>query len=498
MCGLAGFNGASAPNINKLQILGMLNVQRGKHSCGISLNNKIGYGINQQSEFQNLIEKYQLPELFDKTNNVIIHTRHATMGAHSIDNAHPFGFAENPLSTEYSFIGAHNGKLTNHVELLNKYHIDPKSFTVDSEALLFILFIEKNFKVLSEYKGDAALIFTYVDEPNTLYAFKGAAGGELERPLYYSRHNEGVYFSSLLSSLNIIGNHKYNVFEVPDNTVLKFVNGDLKERFSIARKKEIKPTTVALQTTPNQTLFDNRSTNSFNPEVSKQIFFKKMFDKQSISPFQSINKEFTWKWFRYFRNGHLANGCFVKNKINSPGFPDQFIWIGDGVILKDKKAWEEFEQMKKNTPHSRPISLSQFWKYPTPDVEFKTNSSVESEGKCFYENRWNFSNINEEEIKIWGTDLSYIVKGGYAISISKSTQSVITEEEEDVPFELLHIEASLDELIMKINKTITEIPANAMIGDHRKTISQFSDELTLLTEHIEEIREQLLEEYLTE
>lgn len=233
-CGLVGFCGQHPPSINKLQLLGSYNVSRGKDSCGILINNDIYYGINQNKEFQNFIAKNQLDPKFNKNNTVIIHTRKSSVGFVNEDNAHPFGYTDSDEDA-LSFAGAHNGTISNWKDLLTEYNIDPSEFNVDSDALLFIIYSQQNYEVLSKYKGYASLLFSDINDPNSLYVFRGAAGGQEERPLYYIRSKEGVYFSSIKESLSIIENHNADPLEVPANVVLKYKNGRLVKRIPIER-----------------------------------------------------------------------------------------------------------------------------------------------------------------------------------------------------------------------------------------------------------------------
>ena len=93
------------------------------------------------------------------------------------------------------------------VELAKKYGIDAHKDDTDSMVMTKIL-AKKEFGVLNEYNGAAALLWVYLDEPTKLYYYKGESKSTEtdkvetnERPLFKMRTREGIYFSSIASSL---------------------------------------------------------------------------------------------------------------------------------------------------------------------------------------------------------------------------------------------------------------------------------------------------------
>lgn len=103
--------------------------------------------------------------------------------------------------------------------LLNKFNVKTEETRtkIDSEILLEILYNSKNFKVLSEYNGTAALVFINLNEPDCVWVWKGAsrsythANADVteERPLfYYQETPNSLYISSIEDSLLTIGGKK--------------------------------------------------------------------------------------------------------------------------------------------------------------------------------------------------------------------------------------------------------------------------------------------------
>jgi hypothetical protein len=268
-CGLFGWAGNSVKKFNKDKFdkLGILNVERGKSSCGISFDGEIHVGLDSNKMYYDfLVDREINPKIYPV---VIGHTRQSSVGAVNVHNAHPFGFGEN--KENFSFIGAHNGTLKNHKELGAKYYVDDvfeSSYLnshgvevisnrekIDSEILLEIIWRSQNFKVLSEYIGGAALVFTDTNDPNVLYLFKGSSKDytssikeSVERPLFvYIENKNSMYFSSIEDSLRTIGGNDNNIIDTDPNVVYKITNGDFvgAEKIAITRLNATQNTPVS-------------------------------------------------------------------------------------------------------------------------------------------------------------------------------------------------------------------------------------------------------------
>ena len=254
-CGIFAWAGKkhTAFDRSKFDILGIMNETRGVDSCGITVDGEIYTGTGQTKVYRDFIAAEE--RLVPREIPVVIgHTRWSTVGAHTPANAHPFGFGSHDNGEKYAFIGVHNGTLLNHHTLAGQYGVETSvkkngvydRTKIDSEILLEIIYTSKNFKVLSEYNGAAALVFYNVLEPNVIYCYHGMSKKfahekepSEERPLfYYKEGRNSLYISSLEESLFAIGGNADNVHPFDYNTVYKIVDGnvDKAEKFRVSRQ----------------------------------------------------------------------------------------------------------------------------------------------------------------------------------------------------------------------------------------------------------------------
>lgn len=253
-CGIFGWLGKSPKKFNKhkFNILGIYNDERGGDSCGVSVDYKLFKGVHNKKKFIDFVEggtSYSLPK---KSPIVLGHTRRASIGSVNIHNAHPYGIGGKPDGS-HAFVGSHNGTLVNHEELAKKYKV-PLSTVInniqykstDSKILLSIINKTQSAKVLSEYIGAAALVWSFKDSPNTTYVFRGASRlyesgttQKEERPLFYVQNTEGTYISSIKDSLKSINDTENPIKEFKANLLYEIVDGDMSKAkmYKIDRSK---------------------------------------------------------------------------------------------------------------------------------------------------------------------------------------------------------------------------------------------------------------------
>ena len=209
-CGLFGFSGDDLPDFKTLKFLGLLNTSRGTDSCGVYYNRKIRKDIASFAD--ELVLADNTPKRNVDHNVYIGHTRSRSVGSVSTSNAHPFLYyteksgkdenGNNEYITTfdhdeyYNEVFAHNGTLKNWEELAKETNHDIKDLDIDSK-LLGQLVCEDIKKAVTQYTGAAAFLYTSLHGSKSLYAWKGAAGGILERPLHYIKAKEGYYLSSV-------------------------------------------------------------------------------------------------------------------------------------------------------------------------------------------------------------------------------------------------------------------------------------------------------------
>ena len=216
MCGLIGFSGKENFNTEKIGMLLLYNDIRGGHSTGIWTNEKDNIVVNTGTAAEDFLPDFKI----NPATMFIGHTRFATMGARSKENAHPFRYG--------NVIGAHNGTINNCRLICTKYDVNYiDDVDVDSQSLFMLLDKLQNEEILEKYKGAAAILFTRSD--GSLYAYRDS-----ERPLFRGETDEGIYLSSIESSLKTIG--CIRIKSLAENFLYKIVDGKIIDTKKINRK----------------------------------------------------------------------------------------------------------------------------------------------------------------------------------------------------------------------------------------------------------------------
>ena len=174
MCGIVGFTGKSQAAGFLLDGLERLEY-RGYDSAGVAVLNGGSFGIEKTTErIKNLMDKTDGGRTLPGTDG-IGHTRWATHGAPSYENAHPH------TSSSGKFAVVHNGIIENYIQLKDELKADGVNFKSETDTEVIPQLIEKYYegdflsavqKAVSRLEGSYALGILCTDCPGTLIASK--------------------------------------------------------------------------------------------------------------------------------------------------------------------------------------------------------------------------------------------------------------------------------------------------------------------------------------
>lgn len=237
MCGIFGYSAplsTLAPEERTLlgAALGMLNDDRGGDSWG-------AYILNEEKKIVRGLGKVATglawPALLRQAHVLMGHTRKATIGTISVDNAHPFEVG--------NIVGAHNGHISNHEEMNKKY---ARAFSVDSMHIF--AHIQKGWK-LSELTGWGAIEYTNQKKwPDRINLCKVSSGGDLSIAAIDARvenntviEPKAIVWSSLerhlTYALDMAGlGGRYTLYKIEEGVIYSIHNGQL---FTQKRKLQL-------------------------------------------------------------------------------------------------------------------------------------------------------------------------------------------------------------------------------------------------------------------
>lgn len=209
MCGIVGFTGAQEAAPILLEGLKKLEY-RGYDSAGIAVMDGNSISVNKVTgRIANLCEKTDDGKAV-KGGTGIGHTRWATHGAPTSENAHPH------LSNDGKFAVVHNGIIENYMSLREKLISEGYHFESETDTEVIVHLIEKYYKgnvrealikTTNKLRGSYALGVICAENPGTLYAAREAS------PLILGLGTDENYFASDVTALVA---HTRNVIYLED------------------------------------------------------------------------------------------------------------------------------------------------------------------------------------------------------------------------------------------------------------------------------------------
>lgn len=437
MCGIFGGSAKKGKKLNlrKLTTLGLYNIQRGTDSCGYYFNGNIVKGVGDEANFSKFIAKHKLLRGELPCEVFMGHTRKSTSGTNTADNAHPHQVG--------NYVQTHNGVIKNIWKLCSDNKIDHTGISVDSIGLAHI--IEKHgFNILNGYEGYAALTMTFVDDPHSLYLYHGASKefkyGEPveERPLFFLDTAEGIYYSSIKESLDLINESKKKVHVIPHNHVYKIQHGVFTNFDYVVERDEANAKTTTNWYNTGRNLLNNNeipftqgATTNKKPLLPVVVGRDKILT--SIAMKESYPPEFKTQDI-YFRRGRYCRAANIllhgeyhltrKGKIVTDPFKckelvETFYFL-KGVMLKSKKEYKRFLKdygyILDDNSLNFAFYISSYSRYPV--------MAIENEGIGVAQDLKNYWYKNEKRVSLPFTPKfaarSYTIKEGLLNGIQRA------------------------------------------------------------------------------
>lgn len=217
MCGVFGYTGKSVANDMVFQGLKRLEY-RGYDSWGIAVNSN--EKIQMFKDVGEIQEREGLKEL-PQTTTAIGHTRWATHGGVTVNNAHPH------MSTDDGFTLVQNGIVENFSQLKSKLEKLGYKFTTQTDTEVIVKLIEEQLKSIKDFEIAVKKAFKLLEGRNTIAILR--TNGDIlairnGSPLVIGKGKDGIFLAS--DSLSFAP-YTNDVILLDDYDFVKISNGKL-------------------------------------------------------------------------------------------------------------------------------------------------------------------------------------------------------------------------------------------------------------------------------
>jgi len=360
MCGIAGYSSEVNFNTDKLKLLILYNESRGEDATGMWIKRNGIIKVNGKAS-----EKF-IPDIIIPENTMAIcHTRKATRGAKITKNAHPFRYG--------NIIGCQNGMVKNVWDLCKENDLKYVDIDVDSQVIYALMdkikadnpntYIEETIKKINQ---ETALLFTDLDTPDVLYAYRNK-----DRPLFrgllkFSEQPQ-MYISSIKESLEAIGCD--NIKEFKEEYLYSIQNGRI-----LGTPKKLKiPSFTTVGSYNNYPTYGNYGQQTVN--FTKTDIVKDFEDtlKKSIAKANS--------------NSSITNYTSTNSSSNCRIVPNNILAVGDKcMILTEGKYRGKMGTLRIFYPQNGQISTSYLSNAPfASKIGSNWSITIEMEGHKVYD-----------------------------------------------------------------------------------------------------------------
>lgn len=428
MCGIFGQINKKHGKFNfpAFTTLGIANDSRGGDSCGIFIDDKVEYGIDDNKLFTNFLSDSKLLKSTKECHIAFGHCRKASVGLKTIEQAQPCIIKEDDV---IKYVVIHNGTITNYKELANKYipGIDITKLT-DSQIMTNI-FYYCGYNVLKEYEGAGVFVIAdYREEQPQILMFKGGSKSTSysvniteERPLYFAKTDDAYLFSSIYEYLLPFSNV---ISSVPVNKLIT-INDDFKFK-TLADYDRSKLVQSKSTCTGCSTYYSGYNKDYYDDYYDYNAYYGTNTKTKTVTSSKKITKDINGL---YKMNGKYISGMYYLN-LNGEvtGCTSDYpCFFCSGYLLKNKDCYYFLKKFANDSG----LSFEQLTLTIPETLEAMTlfpNEFISGDEHCYYEYDGVYMSMYNGELQYFGETIVREVTYGTVTSVKQTEDKEILKK----------------------------------------------------------------------
>lgn len=324
-------------NFPAFATLGVANDFRGGDSCGIFIDGKVEYGVDNQKLFAEFMKTSNLLNNTTKCHIALGHCRKASVGTISLETAQPVIIKEND---EIKFVVIHNGTIYNYEALAKKYIPDINIKGMTDSQVMTQIFYHAGYDCLSEYNGGAVFVIVDYRTPEpTVLCFKGKSKQYYtssvavdERPFYFVVTHGSLYISSLYHWLVPFADGA-TVYTITENHLIQ-----INDKLELQILKEI-DRSQCIQSKMYQSYTPAKSYN-----YGKQEYVPLNSAKNYLGEFISVNQASIYKC----KDTALHGSHYIQpNGKIGYGNEATYLHFWNGILLKNYQCYQFLDRFAR-------------------------------------------------------------------------------------------------------------------------------------------------------